>query len=188
MKKTNGKQSASILLLIGLLVLSSPLLRAAAVNEYDVKAAYLINFGKFVSWPEKTFANTTAPIVIGILGDDPFGDSLDRAVEGKQFEGRPFTVKRFERFDPAHAEALRHCQILFISYSEKDSAYEILKALEGSSVLTVAEFHVFGVMGGIITFDQIGDKINLILNTDAALKANLKISAKLMQVAHIYKK
>lgn len=183
------KKATSFLGLFLLFLLAIPSNeKVSAVSEYEVKAAYLVNFGKFVTWPDKTFSDETDPFVIGVLGDDPFGDLMEKATVGKTCNGRPYMIKRFDHFESEKAGALKKCQILFISYSEKDSVNNILQALKNSNVMTVAEFHSFLIIGGMIAFDQVGDKINFILSPRAVEKAELKVSSKLMQIAKLYEK
>jgi hypothetical protein len=155
------------------------------VSEYTVKAAYLYNFAQFVDWPKTAFSGDASPLVIGVVGDDPFGDALDDAVNGKTAGGHPLSVKRLGAFDPAHAGALAHCQMLFIAYSEKDHLRDILQALEGAKTLTVSEIDRFPMKGGMIQFDQVGDKITLDVNPSAAKHAGLSMRAQLLQVAKI---
>lgn len=157
------------------------------VSEYTVKAAYLFNFTKFTEWPDKAFAGADSPLVIGILGDDPFGSELDKAVEGKTVNGRGLKVKRFNGYDGSQAAALRKCHVLFIAYSEKDRLRDVLQALSGAPVLTVSEIEQFPVKDGMILFDQEGQKIVLQINPTAAEKAGLKISSKLLMVSKVYK-
>lgn len=156
------------------------------LNEYTVKAAYLYNFIKFVHWPEKAFGAKGMVFNIGILGDDPFGDLLEQAVDGKMVDGRSITIKRFDGFDDSKAGPIRKCQILFISYSEKDRLPEIFNALQGAPVLTVSEIERFPAQGGMILFDQEGNRITLAINPGPAAKAGLTLSAQLMQVSKIY--
>jgi len=159
----------------------------AEVSEYTVKAAFIYNFAKFVTWPDKALGKAGSPMVIGVVGDDPFGSALDDAVAGKSVDGHPLTVKRFDGFSDANAGALRKCHILFISYSEKDKVGDILTALKGASVLTVSEIEKFPLKGGVVLFDMEGSKVTLEINPEAAKKAGLEISSKLLQVAKVFK-
>ncbi len=157
------------------------------VSEYSVKAAYLFNFAKFVEWPARTFIDEKAPLVIGVLGVDPFGEALEQVVQDKIINGHRIEIHRFDDFDPDQTTELRRCQILFIAYSEKGQLGDILKSLKGASVLTVSEIENFPLVGGMILFDQVGKKINLVVNPAVARMANLEISARLLQVSKIYK-
>lgn len=173
------------LLLGAFLPAAVPKPAAGGASEYAVKAAYLYNFTQFVQWP-KGALGADSPMVIGILGDDPFGDALDGAVQGKSAGGHSLAVKRLGGFSPASASKLAKCQVLFISYSEKDRVKEILQSLKGSPVLTVSEIEQFPLKGGVIQFDQEGQKITITLNESAAKKAGLSVSSQLLQVAKLY--
>src|SRR4051812_3761086 len=103
-------------------------------TEYQVKAAYLFNFGQFVDWPAQSFSSPTAPFVICVVGSDPFGTMLDDVTRGEVLGGHPLLVRRFAR----HADTT-DCQILFIGRSEAGRIDETLQALQGRSVLTVTD-------------------------------------------------
>src|SRR5580700_4828168 len=106
-----------LVLCFGLMMgLASPALVGADVSKYTVKSAYLFNFARFVDWPDNAFAKSTSPLVIGIVGDDPFGSALTEAVSGKTVGTHPLAVKRFGAYDKSLAGSLKKCQILFVSY------------------------------------------------------------------------
>ena len=152
-------------------------------SEYQLKAAFLFNFAKFVDWPPEAFTSTNAPMVIGILGEDPFGPDLENTIHNKSIAGRAIVHKRVTSL----AEA-RSCHILFISSSEKKRLPEIFGNLRGASVLTVSETDTFTELGGMINFVMEGKKIRFQINDDAAKSAGLKISSKLLGVAlHVAK-
>lgn len=166
-----------------------------AIREYPIKAAFIYNFIKFTDWPEKKIADSNEPIILGIIGDDPFGDAFE-PVKDKQVTGRKVLIERFKSFEEAEKsdtsnkielqrkiEALRKCHLLFICSSEKDNLAEIIEALRGSSVLTVGEIPNFLVAGGIIKFLVEEDKIRFEINLDASDEAELKISSKLLRLA-----
>ncbi|MBI3881774.1 MAG: YfiR family protein [Verrucomicrobia bacterium] len=147
-------------------------------SEYQIKAAFLFNFVKFTEWPPKAFADATAPIVIGILGDNPFGDDLKQTIGDKTLNNRPLVIKEFRSL----TEAV-NCQVLFVSSSEQNRLTEILKSLQGSSVLTVGEMDHFTETGGMINFVTREKKIRFQINNTEASKAGLKISSKLLSLA-----
>ena len=147
-------------------------------SEYRVKAAFVFNFAKFVEWPAETFTNATEPIIIGILGDNPFGTDLEQTVHAKLVNDRPFEIKEFH-----NAADARNCHILFISTSEKDKLHQIFDALRDTNVLTVGETDGFTDNGGMINFVRQGTKIRFQINADAARAARLKISSKLLSLA-----
>jgi len=150
--------------------------------EYHVKAVFLYNFAKYVDWPATAFTNATEPITVGVLGTDPFGDSLQHAVEGKVINGRPFVIK------PLAANAdLTGCQILFISDSEASRMGEILARAGALPVLTVGEDEAFAQNGGIINFVLKEGKVRLEIDLTTATKVGLKISSRLLAVADLVK-
>ena len=151
-----------------------------ALPEYQVKAAYLFNFLKFVEWPGDAFADSLAPIVIGIVGDDPFGSALPEVIVGKTVQGRDLVIRRY------HAgEDLRGASILFISASEKKRLPQILAGLHGSSVITVADMDGFLDGGGMIQFLSENDRVRFAINVEATTQAKLKMSSKLLSLAHV---
>jgi len=150
-----------------------------SLQEYEVKAAFLFNFAKFVEWPADAFTSANEPLVLGILGADPFGDSL-RSLEDKSAGGRKIVIKRF-----ADAEALEKCHILFISRSLAKDLPQILTTTRNWNVLTVGEMRGFAEAGGIINFVLADKKIRFEINVDAAHQAGLKISSQLLKVAKI---
>jgi len=154
-----------------------------ALPEYQVKAAYLFNFLKFVQWPEDAFTDSLAPIVIGIVGDDPFGNALPEVVVGKTVQGRDLVIRKY------HAgENLRGASILFISTSEKKRLPQILASLHGSSALTVADMDGFLDEGGMIQFLSENDRVRFSINVDATSRARLKVSSKLLSLARVVAK
>ena len=160
---------------------SRPLARAqepAAPSEYELKAAFLYNFAKFVEWPSQVFPDPTAPFTIGIIGEDPFGDALEATVRNKTINGRQFVIKKTKSYSE-----FRTCQILFISSSERRRVADLLKALSGDSVLTVSEMDRFIQAGGMINFFMEGNKVRFEINPEPAKHAGLRISSKLLNLA-----
>ncbi len=123
---------------------------ASLALEYEIKAVFLTNFAKYVEWPEHSaLADSKNPIVVGVLGKDPFGSALDEAVQEKTAHGRPLVVRRYH--DP---EQVIGCHVLFVSSSAAERAGEILRALEKSGVLTVGENRSMAGPGSMITFTR----------------------------------
>jgi len=171
---------AAVLVAALALLGSMPLAQAQAEEptEHQIKAAFLYNFAKFVEWPPEAFAGAHAPIVLGIVGEDPFGSALDGMVAGKAVNGRALVVKRLTL-----GPELRFCHILFISSSEKKHLGRILELLKGSSVLTVGEMSRFVQSGGAVNFVLDENRVRFEVNVDAATRARLKVSAKLLALA-----
>jgi hypothetical protein len=147
-------------------------------SEYQLKAAFLYNFAKFVDWPADAAANDKAQFVIGILGDNPFGRDLENTVAGKKINDRPISIQLFH----TAAEA-SHCQILFISSSEKKRFTEIIQSLHTNAILTVGETDRFIEAGGMVNFVLEDSKIRFRINDGAAKASRLKISSKLLSLA-----
>jgi hypothetical protein len=146
--------------------------------EYVIKAAYLYNFAMFVEWPQDAFANADAPLVIGILGADPFGGALERIVEGKRINKRRIVIQRVQS-----AQEARRCQILFVSVGDDTRVAELTGRLEGASVLLVGESDDMIGRGGSISFNVRDNKVGYDVNLDAARRARLTISSKLLNLA-----
>jgi hypothetical protein len=149
-----------------------------APTEYQVKAAYLFNFLKFVEWPSDPIANTNGHWVIGIVGDNPFGDDLTQIISGKTVQGHELLVRRFQPGEDLHA-----CHVLFISTSEKKRLPSMLAALRGSSVLTVGDMDHFIESGGMIQFVMEDKRVRFGIDVGAASQARLKVSSKLLSLA-----
>ena len=147
-------------------------------TEYQIKAAFLFNFAKFIEWPPNAFPKTNSPIVIGVLGKNVFGTDLKTTIRDKTVNNRRF---QFEEYTSV-AQAT-NCQILFISPSEKDNLPGIIEGLHNASVLTVSETDEFIQAGGMINFILQDNKVRFQISDDAAKKAGLKISAKLLTLA-----
>jgi hypothetical protein len=149
-------------------------------TEHQVKAAFLYHFARFVEWPRPAGADSTAPFVFGVLGQDPFGRDLDEVVRGKTIQGRPVTVRRCS--GAAEADSM---QLLFVSASEAPRLPGILKRLAQRPVLTVGETPDFARAGGIIGFYVQKDRVRFEINLEAARRAGLHLSSKLLTLARI---
>ena len=170
--------------LFGLLfLLLSTFARGAAVSETELKAAYLFNFAKFVEWPLDAFESETAPIQIGIFGDEDFATRLRVLLSDKKAHGRSFEVKRIS--SPQEAKT---CQIAFISSSETKRAPQILEAVRKSPVLTIGESEQFLELGGMIGFVFEDAQLRFEIYPDAAEKVKIIISSKLLRLAKRVKK
>lgn len=152
----------------------------SAAREYQVKAVFLFNFAQFVDWPPGAFAETQSPLVIGILGENPFEGFLDDAVRGEKAHGHDLTVQLFRR-----VEEITQCHILFISRSESARLDQILAKLRGRPVLVVSDMENFARRGGMIRLLTENNKIRLRVNVEAARAAQLTISSKLLRPAQI---
>lgn len=146
-------------------------------SEYQVKAAFLFNFAKFVEWPAQALPDARTPFTIGIIGKDPFEGALERTVQDKTVNGHAFVVKQVKA-----AAELKSCHILFIGASERKRLPEILNAVRGAGVLTVSEMDQFLESGGMIVFRMTGNKVRFEINDEAARRGGLRISSKLLNL------
>jgi hypothetical protein len=153
-------------------------LRAQPSREYQIKAVFLYNFAQFIDWPQTAFADTNSPLVIGVLGIDPFGRVLDDTVMGETVRGRRLVVQRYRR-----VEDIKTCHILFISQSETRQIEAIVNSFRGKPTLTVADADLPPSSGVIIRFTVENNKVHFRINQDAARTANLTLSSKLLRVA-----
>jgi hypothetical protein len=152
-------------------------------SEYELKAAFLFNFIKFTEWPRAELGKADDPIVIGIVGTDPFGPALDKTIQGEKVHDRAILVRRFPRMDAAATNS----HVLFISASEATNLSAILKLLGGEAVLTVSDMDSFAERGGIINLKKESNKIVFEINLDAAKRAGLTMNAQLLKLAKIVK-
>lgn len=167
-------------LALALCALACAVAAHAKVLAYQVEAIFLFNFTQFVDWPPQAFADSEAPIVIGILGDDPFGAYLDEAIRGEKVDRRPLVVKRWRR-----AEDIGDCHVLFVSRSESGRLDEIVAALKGRSILTVGDDATFIRRGGMVRFVTESDRVKVRINVDAVRASGLEIRSKLLRVAEV---
>ena len=152
--------------------------QTATSKENQVKALFLYSFSQFVEWPAEAFPDPQMPLVIAILGDDPFGAYLDEIVRGEKVHNRPLLVQRVYR-----VADIRTCHILFVSQSESNRLEQILGNLKDRPILTVGEVGSFTQRGGMIRFFTDRNKVRFEVNQESARAASLTISSKLIRTA-----
>jgi YfiR/HmsC-like len=151
-----------------------------SANEYQVKAAFLYNFVKFVDWPSSAFTSPNQPLAICVYGRDPFGTTLEDALLGKTIGERRIALVRATQF-----QELVGCHVVFVSASEDEPTADLAARLRGRPVLLVGESYGFAASGGIIQFTIKANRVHFVINPDAADRAGLKISSKLLALAKI---
>jgi hypothetical protein len=144
-------------------------------SEYQVKAAMVYGLLKFVEWPADAFSTAAAPVSICLVGADPFGPLLDDAVRGRLMAGHPIVIRRL-------TDAVAGCHLLFISTSESRRLPVILDRLAATSVLTVSDLDDFAAHGGMIEMRSQRDHVAFVFNVDAADRAHLRLSARLLSL------
>ena len=146
--------------------------------EYEVKAAYLFNFGNFVVWPAKSADPMGDSFPICVLGQDPFGPMLDATVTGEMIGGRKVVARRISR----PQEAL-NCRIVFVSSSEEGQLKEVVSSLGKLSVLTVSDIPEFAQRGGMVQFVLEQNRVRFEINQTSAERAGMTLSSQLLKLA-----
>jgi hypothetical protein len=169
-------------MLFSIICTGVPILQAQApkASEFQVKAAYLFNFGRFVQWSDP---GTSETFEICVLGSDPFGSALDSTLAGGTIAGKNVTAKRIAR-----PQDVNSCRVLYISSSEEGRLREDLQALDKARVLTVSDIPGFSERGGMIGFVSEGNRVRFDVNLDSAAGAGLTLSSELLKVATNVKK
>lgn len=175
-----GRCSCLILFILGLLFLGalSPARADSISKEYQLKAAFLYNFTKFVDWPPERFADNSSPIVIAVLGKNPFGDEMERLVKDRVVNGHPIQVRFIES-----ADDIPSAHIIFVSARSERNFDESI--FDHPGVLTVGESSDFAERGGMIRFTLVGEKVRFEINQASSDKAGLKLSGQLLKLAMI---
>lgn len=179
MKQRFVRKISVAILLIGIGLALVPANARPQSPEYQIKAAFLFNFAKFVEWPAEALSNDPS-FVIGILGKDPFGRLIDEAVAGKSVRDKQIIVKRFSRIEDA-ADA----HILFIGDSEAENLSRIMKQVGRAPVLTVSDIDRFAERGGMVQLETEQNRVRFAINVAAAERAGLKPSSQLLKLARI---
>jgi hypothetical protein len=148
-------------------------------REYMVKAGFLYNFAKFVDWPPESFKSEASPLVLGILGVEPFGAALE-TLKDKTVKGRRLVIRKLSRL-----ENLEDCQILYISGSERGNLRAILGTLRNHNILTISDIDRFANLGGMIGLVNVGNNVNFEINLDTVQQSKLKFSSQLLKLAKI---
>ena len=180
---THGKLTCPLALLAMAATVPHVQAQGTVADEYQVKAAFLFNFAKFVEWRGETFKAADDPIAICVLGQDPFSGALEDLVRDKTVAGRPFVVHQVSSIPQA-----MKCQIVFVTASERKRVRSILDELKGHSILTVGEAEGFTANGGVINFKLKDARVRIEIDPGAAERAKLRISSKLLSLAEIAKK
>lgn len=154
---------------------------AAQPLEYEVKAAFLLNFTKFIDWPPSAFADSNSPLAICVLGKDPFGSSLDQMLQGETVDNRQLIVRRLSEIPSPH-----QCQVVFFGSGDRDTP-KTLSDL-GRGVLTVGDGKKFLQDGGMIAFVIESRRVRFDIDQAAAERAGLTLSSKLLGVARVVQK
>lgn len=159
------------------------LLDSASSKVYEIKAAFIYNFAQFTQWPDSAFASSDSPFVLAFIGDSPLGPALERVLDGKAIAGHPIVLKHLDSVNQ-----ISGCHLLFVPESEDGDLDDIFNAVGNQPILTVGETTKFMWAGGIIRFFIADGRIRFEVDPDAADKAGLRLSSRLMHLATIFKK
>jgi YfiR/HmsC-like len=173
-----GAPVAGAVVTLAFFLTTALLAQQAKPSEYQVKATYLYNFGRFVKWPGTVPAGKGDSFSVCVLGQDPFGPILDSTLAGEALDGKPVVLRRISKRQEAG-----ECRILFISSTEERHLKEILTAIDESEVLTVSDMPGFTRRGGMIQFVLEGDRVRFEINLASAESARLVLSSELLKVA-----
>lgn len=176
----NRSLRAIISLLILLTAASAAELGSA--DEYEIKAAMLLNLTRFIEWPAAKLGDSAAPFVIGIIGNDPFGRDLDKLLNGKAVNGHPVQIVRMTANQ--HVES---CHILFVSRGERKRFEEMAATLARASVLTVGDGDRFTSGGSVVGFVIRDNRVQIEVNLGAAQRHGLVVSSRLLRLATVVK-
>lgn len=150
------------------------------VDEYQLKAAFLAKFVRYVTWPAERMGADDAPLVVGVLGQDPFGGKLEAAFKSRKSDERPIVVRRFQTL-----EGLESAHVLFVPAGEAGRIAEILRQVKDAGQLLIGESGDFAARGGVINFYLDDDKLRFEINTESAKRQRLKVSSDLLKLARI---
>lgn len=171
-----GRVPPSVAWCVAAACLAGGAARAEAPTEFAVKGAYLSRFGEYVDWPEEAFQGSGSPFVIGILGMDPFDGALDQVARNRNIRGHPIVIRRLDGLDQ-----LEQIHVLYVGKEEATHWDRIREALRGRNILTVGE-EAAGP-GPVISFVVLQNRVRFEIDVDAAGRANLKLSSKLLGLA-----
>ncbi|HVU55294.1 MAG TPA: YfiR family protein [Puia sp.] len=165
-----------------MLIINLPLVAQAPLSrEYELKAVFLYNFAQFVEWPPTAFSNSEAPLIIGVIGKNPFGTRLKDIVSGEKVNGHDVSVQYYD-----NAEDIGTCHILFINLPEAKKREQVLQLLKDRNILTVSDAPGFPAEGGMIRLFTRDNKIRFEVNLEVSRAAGLSISSKLLRLADLF--
>jgi len=183
MRRYSFVRSARMLIFLVFLSTGS-VARAELVSDTDAgkktMSKFMVNLAKFITWPDGTFSDPTAPYKYCIFGDSVMGEYLDAAMDGKISRKRAFEVSRMDASNP---EGLKSCNVAFLSLSSTDEIGNVIDLLGGLPILTVGEIKNFAGYGGMIGFYGKGRKIALAINKKRLEAGGLKGSSKLFRAS-----
>jgi hypothetical protein len=179
--RVRGRPAVGLLLFFGAVLSAACLqpVRAQSSAEYEIKAAFIYNFAKFVQWPAPAFAQPQSPLILCMIGKDLFGSALD-TIDHKLAQGHELQVRR-----PVRLEDIKTCHILLVSESERNKLAPIFHAVSGASILTISDLDRFAEAGGIIGLYNVDNQVQFAINLEVSRSASLQINSQLLKLAKI---
>jgi hypothetical protein len=177
-----AKNAVVLLFSVIVTVISNCQAQNSPPSRYQIEAAFIYNFARFVDWPTQAFSDASSPMIIGVFGKNRFGANLAQMINGKTIGSHPLQFRECASLADA-----TNCQVLFISDSEESRFSKIISALGPASILTVSETDDFIDAGGMIDLRIVDDKMRFDINNSAAKSAGLTISSKLLSLAQSVK-
>lgn len=154
--------------------------QSSAADEYQLKAAFVYNFTRFVEWPAAS-SNDGAPFVISVLNEDRLAAKIQELVKGERIGNRPIVVRRLNR-----KSEIGNCNILYVSVKDASDIKDQLSNISRRGTLTVSDAPNFARWGGIIRFFKDDNKLRMQINIDEARASRFGISSKLLSLSSIY--
>lgn len=182
-KKQTFLIGKSIGILLYIIICSSAVSKktsSQSTKEYQVKAAFIFNFTQFIEWPPNSFSIDKSPFVIGILGDDPFGQSLNNIVADENVNGHPIIIEHYSSI-----REIKNCHMLYVSAEHGEMQPSETNMLKEKSILTISDIPDFALKGGMIGFFLENNKVRFHINLDRAKKVKLSIDSRLLRLAQI---
>jgi hypothetical protein len=158
----------------------APSAKAETTGEIEVKAAFLFNMVRYVTWPDNAFSSLDSHVVIEVLGDPEFAEVARRMVDGKNVGNRPVEVRFSPDFDPASK-----AHVLFVGVSQRGKETELLEAVSDKPVFHIADWEGFAERGGVANFYLDESKVRFAINPGRARAAGLSISSRLLRLARL---
>jgi hypothetical protein len=154
----------------------------AARSQYEIKSATLYNFTKFVRWPDRALGAEGVPVLVGVWHDDHLVPALETALRNKTIQGHPIMVERLDSTTRA-----KGCAVLFVGASSPEEIARIVQSVGRLPVLTIGDRAQFSRLGGIVAFTHDANRIQLDINSEAAERAGLQVSSKLLRMAVVWR-
>src|ERR1051326_63931 len=178
--KSHSRRTCALCIALAGFIILAGAIAGEPAEDLETKARFLVNFAQFTEWPSTAFASNKAPLIIGILGADPFGKHLDKLAQNELVRGHHVRISRYRK-----VEEIKTCHILYISESEGPRLDRIIRTMKEKPVLTVSEIENSETRGVLIRMGTENKKISLAINPRSAKAAHLTLKSKLLRLGQI---